>query len=774
MESIDYLRAPILRWPLLVGACLLAAVVAVLLPIHSTARYPTDMWQTNARVGVIPSNPNNRLGGKIGPAQLEFFAGEPLVLKSAAKSAGVPYKASLNADLIVNKVRGDKGVFDIAVVQPVKHEAVLLTNGLVGALGQYMNEELADQYQAAITKDQRAIGNLKNALAALPSGSPASTTPSSSPITATTLPVITTTSLPPATTTTTIKHKKSKPTTSTSTSLPGTAGTTSTTATAGTTNTTTAVTTTTASTTTTTSTSTTTTTAASTTTTTAASTTTTAQPALRVRLVTSTTTPPVSTTAADSVGAPTTEAPAAPVTSPAVTTTSLAGATLAASTVGQSSRDIAQERYVLSTDLAQTIANEQQIKAQGVPTAAYSVLGAAQGSQASLLPGGAPLLVHRSVRGSLGLLAGLLIGIALAYLADGFDRRLRTVSRSSEAFGLPVIAEIPGEASASSRYKGRIQPMVNAVVDPFSPAAEAYRQVHVALRTAPAVAWIRRGSLPAASSADAGVPVPPAHRFGAGPPAEEPTRPPSSRFAVLITSPGDEPTRSLVVANLAAVFAETGDRVLVATVSGLRSRQSAGDRQRLPGQPLSPEPDVADIIAHARPSQLPGVSSLPLGQVIHGPAQLALRAESLVAAAREVVDVLLLEAPLVTTQDGEALLGAVDAVVVVSQCWYTTVSDGVRAQRLLARHRPSVLGLLMTNVPPPQPPLVQRLSDRVREMLYASGLSRPVQTGTYTAPPGPGPTGRYAAPPPPVMSPTYRSSEDPVGSDVGDRYPSGS
>ena len=172
-----------------------------------------------------------------------------------------------------------------------------------------------------------------------------------------------------------------------------------------------------------------------------------------------------------------------------------------------------------------------------------------------------------------------------------------------------------------------------------------------------------------------------------------------SRFSILITSPTDEPTRSLVVVNLAAVFAEAGDRVLVATTGGMRAEVEGNGGPKAWEGP-DEDMDASELVANARPSQIPGVSSLALGQVFSNPSRFALQAPALVEAARDVVDVLLLEAPLLSTQDGAALLPAADLVVVVCEAWRTTVADGVRTQRLLAQRRPPVLGLVMTAMPP--------------------------------------------------------------------------
>ena len=45
----------------------------------------------------------------------------------------------------------------------------------------------------------------------------------------------------------------------------------------------------------------------------------------------------------------------------------------------------------------------------------------------------------------LASLFGLLAGIALALVLERFDTRLRSSKRAEEAFGLPVLAEVPGD-----------------------------------------------------------------------------------------------------------------------------------------------------------------------------------------------------------------------------------------------------------------------------------------------------------------------------------------
>lgn len=397
-------------------------------------------------------------------------------------------------------------------------------------------------------------------------------------------------------------------------------------------------------------------------------------------------------------------------------------------------------KAALESDLGSAEAQYANLQATGVPASDYTVMKPARAGTAVLVPGGPSLLDHRTVRAPLGLLVGVLLGCGLTYVADALDHRLRTAQRASEAFALPVVVEIPGDPPAWQPFGPRPTPVVDVVVDPLSDAAEAYRKLHVAMRLSPLVLWVRHGNPwgrqqwdppPAVGPAGGGTPemapvpepVPVGARL-AHTRAATATRP-VGRRVFLVTSPGDEPTRSLVVANLAAVVAESGQRVLVATTGGLRTRLEFDDRPGLPVSPLGPDPGPDAIVGNARPSQLPGVSSLALGQVVDNPSKLAMLAPGIIRSALEVVDVVLLEAPLLTTQDAEALFPVVDAVVVVAESWLTTVDEGVRAGRLLARHRAHVVGVALTHVAD-GPPLPWRRDSRAAGGQPGSGPRPPL------------------------------------------------
>jgi Mrp family chromosome partitioning ATPase len=664
LEPISYLRAPIRRWPVLIPFVLVSMLVAVLVPVHTSSAFPTNTWQANAQVGLNPSYKANKLGAKLGLKQLEFYAHLPAVIDAAATAQGVPVNRKLQNEVVVGKAKaskeakaagdasggGKKGAgstLQLAVLQPTKTRAVNMTNAFVKSLDAYAQIQLTSSAKSAEYINQVYITNLQNALAALPHKA---TTP---------------TTIKPGTTTPTVRRHKVRRTVI---RPPVTTAPTTTTTTAKTSM---------------------------------------AAPGRSAQLTAFRT--------ADGEAATNVVTPSSvPATVPGLVPTSLPGTPtslapgVTPTTAPAVSPTVKAERNVLTNELAHALARQQVFMSAPAPKSGLTIISPAK--TATLLNAKPSLLAHRSVRLGIGFLVGLVLGILATWLLDGLDRRLRTTKRAEEVFRLPVVSEIPIGSNSMSAI-----PVVDIVVDPYSPISEAYRQLYVAILTAPPVTWVKRGGSglePAELAPARPLVAAPAGAAMAGsaddPVAEgrypvpmgttELVSPRRQRFAILITSPNDEPSRSLAVVNLATVFAEAGDRVLVATTGGMRT-EFEGDNKGLRGwEGEMPDTDSAELVANARPSQIPGVSSLALGSVFSNPARLALKAGSLIEAARDVVDVLLIEAPLLSTQDGAALLPVVDLVVVVCESWYTTVQDGLRTQRLLTQRRPPVLGLVMTNM----------------------------------------------------------------------------
>src|SRR3954451_1136215 len=72
--------------------------------------------------------------------------------------------------------------------------------------------------------------------------------------------------------------------------------------------------------------------------------------------------------------------------------------------------------------------------------------------------------------GLIGILAGLVLGVSLAFLAEALDKRVRTSDEIETALGLPLLARLP----APSRERRREEELV-MMEDPASPEAEVFR-----------------------------------------------------------------------------------------------------------------------------------------------------------------------------------------------------------------------------------------------------------------------------------------------------------
>ena len=77
---------------------------------------------------------------------------------------------------------------------------------------------------------------------------------------------------------------------------------------------------------------------------------------------------------------------------------------------------------------------------------------------------------NRETRAILALLLGMLLGAGVALALDKFDVRVRTKEDAEEAFGLPVVSEVP-----ALWYPTRRRREIITAVQPISPYAEVHR-----------------------------------------------------------------------------------------------------------------------------------------------------------------------------------------------------------------------------------------------------------------------------------------------------------
>jgi capsular exopolysaccharide synthesis family protein len=328
----------------------------------------------------------------------------------------------------------------------------------------------------------------------------------------------------------------------------------------------------------------------------------------------------------------------------------------------EAQRDAKVRQYGVALD------EQTQILNQPPPSAGYVTLAEASPDLAGPKDGGFETPRSRSARTAIALILGLGLGLAAVLIAERFDPRIHTREAATEAFGLPVVAEVP--KVAGERGKG---PRSIALVEaPMSASAEAYRTLRASILLTPVSQLGHAPTVPG--------------------PAEEPQ-------VVLVTSPAPGEGKTTTVANLAAAFAETGRSVLVLSCDFRRPEihRYFGAAQT-PGLStvLNQTLELHTVI---RGTTVPGVSIAADGGGLRRLGDLAAEGHELIATARGLADIVLVDtAPVLATNDASELIHAVDAVVVVCRNGGTTTDSARRARVLLERLGTPVVGVALVGV----------------------------------------------------------------------------
>ncbi|MEX0666274.1 MAG: P-loop NTPase [Acidimicrobiia bacterium] len=335
------------------------------------------------------------------------------------------------------------------------------------------------------------------------------------------------------------------------------------------------------------------------------------------------------------------------------------------------------QREALGQRYSANLALLQELTTGPAPSSGLSTVAPARAVVAA--GGGASRTTSFALAGFVSLLIGA--GLALALMR--FDTRIRTKEEAEEAFGLPVIAEIP----LLSRAR-RDRHDVISITEPESPGAEAYRTLRTALIFGPRVRWsLNEATTPRRRRKDARV--------------EEPS-PARLSHTLLVVSPGVGEGKSTSVANLAVAFAESGKYVLV--VSGdlrrpmvdtyLGVEEGPGVSELLAGED---EMRLVDIV---RTTSTPDVRIAPSGEAVSNPGELlSHHGAELVDQARNLADVVLIDSPpLLATDDTSPLIPRIDEVLVVCRAGVTTAEAARRASELLSRLGASVAGVALVGV----------------------------------------------------------------------------
>jgi len=258
----------------------------------------------------------------------------------------------------------------------------------------------------------------------------------------------------------------------------------------------------------------------------------------------------------------------------------------------------------------------------------------------------------------LGLVAGLALGLGVAFLRDSFDDRLTSKEATEHAGGGPVLAMTP--LVPSWRRKN---PLVVTVAEPNSPAAESYRSLRTSLQFARQEQQLR---------------------------------------SLVVTSPGASEGKTATLANLGIVFAQAGERVVLVSCDLRRPRigEFFGlDEQAGLTSVLLDERTLEETVL-----PVPGfdrLSLLPAGPVPPNPAELldSARARDIFTRLRDQYDLVLIDSPPVLPVTDAAILSRhADATLMVAAAGQTRRSDLHRAIEKLDQVGATILGTVLNKV----------------------------------------------------------------------------
>jgi capsular exopolysaccharide synthesis family protein len=259
----------------------------------------------------------------------------------------------------------------------------------------------------------------------------------------------------------------------------------------------------------------------------------------------------------------------------------------------------------------------------------------------------------------LGLAAGLLLGLGAAFLRDSLDDRLSS-KEAAERFGAaPVIAMVPMVNSWRKRNRAEVA----SSSEPTSPAAEAYRSLRTSLQF---------------------------------------TRQAQELRTLLVTSPAAAEGKTSTLANLGAVFAQAGERVVLVSCDLRRPRlgQLYGiDEQSGVTTVLLGQQTLEQAL-----QQVPGYDCMWLlgaGPVPPNPAELldGPKARQIFATLRENFDLVLIDSPpVLPVTDAMVLSKYADGTLLVVAAGQTKRAELQRAAERFSQAKAAMVGIVLNEV----------------------------------------------------------------------------
>jgi capsular exopolysaccharide synthesis family protein len=273
----------------------------------------------------------------------------------------------------------------------------------------------------------------------------------------------------------------------------------------------------------------------------------------------------------------------------------------------------------------------------------------------------------RAGRTGIGAIAGLFLGIVLAFVLERLDTKLRTKDGAEDRFGVPVLAQIP-------RFPRSERRRIVAAARPTSPAADAFRLLAAGIS--------RSGQPPGSSNGDRSLPH-------VGP------------IVVFVTSAGPAEGKTTIAANLAAIYAEIGRRVVVLSCDTRRPRiHRVFGVEDGPGlaEALAQQGEGVSIEARLVATSVPNVRLMTTGAVTSQTAGLvgSDRMRALLNELRQLADVVIVDtAPILVSSETAPVVADVDVVLIVAEAGRTSGDLAERTAELLDRLGAAVAGVAL-------------------------------------------------------------------------------
>ncbi len=260
---------------------------------------------------------------------------------------------------------------------------------------------------------------------------------------------------------------------------------------------------------------------------------------------------------------------------------------------------------------------------------------------------------------ALGGMAGLVLGICLAFVRDRLDSRVRDKGEIENAIGLAPLASIP---MFPEKFRKRSTALVT-VHQPDSPEADAFRRLRASVLIT-------------------------AHEVGAR--------------VLGLTSANAAEGKSTVSANLAVTLSQAGHTVALLSADVRRpSLEELFDRPSGPGLGEVLEGKATlDTVLHMVSSSL---AVLPSGTAVANPSDLLLtpRMHRVVATLRDQYDFVILDTPpVLAVADTLGMVPMIDALVLVVSLDSTTAAEVTDAEEQLQRVGAKLIGAVINRSAP--------------------------------------------------------------------------